>query len=45
MIEREMPAIVEAWFGSAFQRLHPRIQRLHQYGGTLKGHVDIRYGS
>ncbi len=45
MKEREMSALVEAWFGSAFQRLHPQIQQLHQHGGTLNGLVDVRYGT
>lgn len=45
MTECELPSVVEAWFRSAFERLHPQIQLLHRHGGTLNGYVDIRYGT
>jgi hypothetical protein len=36
---------VEDWFGDAFERLHPQLQALHRHGGTLRGAVEIRFGS
>lgn len=35
---------VVAWFGSHFERLHPRLQQLHRDGGTLEGTVTIVLG-
>ncbi|SHH70010.1 DUF4166 domain-containing protein [Massilia sp. CF038] len=40
-----MSDIVEHWFGTAFQQLHPLLQRLHRTGGVLSGPVQIRFGS
>lgn len=36
---------VEDWFGDAFERLHPQLQALHRHGGTLRGAVEIRFGT
>ena len=36
------PTLVETWFGPAFARLHPRLQRLHRRDGTLRGPVEVR---
>jgi hypothetical protein len=36
--------IVEHWFGSQFQRLHPHLQALHTHGGRLRGDVHVRFG-
>jgi hypothetical protein len=33
-----------AWFGDAFDQLHPSLRELHSKGGRLQGSVDIRYG-
>lgn len=33
---------VTRWFGPAFDRLHPLLQRLHREGGQLRGDVDVR---
>jgi hypothetical protein len=38
-------AVVEAWFGADFARLHPDLQALHRHGGRLRGAVDIQLGS
>lgn len=38
------PSAVEAWFGDAFARLHPRLQALHREGGQLSGPVVFRTG-
>jgi len=35
---------VEAWFGDAFNQLHPMLQQLHINGGTLAGKVQVRMG-
>jgi len=35
---------VEAWFGAAFQQLHPMLQQLHKNGGRLAGTVQVRMG-
>src|SRR5688572_17860126 len=37
--------LVETWFGPAFARLHPRLQRLHRRDGTLRGPVEVRVAS
>jgi hypothetical protein len=34
--------VVEGWFGDAYARLHPRLQRLHRHDGVLHGPVAIR---
>jgi len=34
--------LVEEWFGSAYARLHPRLQKLHRRDGVLRGPVDVR---
>jgi hypothetical protein len=39
-----MSTVVQAWFGSAFEQLDPRLQQLHRYGGMLRGSVDVRFG-
>lgn len=39
---RAAPTLVEAWFGDAFARLHPRLQRLHDRDRVLRGPVDVR---
>jgi hypothetical protein len=41
-MKRDDRTIVEAWFGPAFARLHPRLQRLHRRDGVLRGPVDVR---
>lgn len=38
------PHVVEAWFGTAFADLHPRLQALHRDGGVLKGPVEFETG-
>ena len=35
---------VAAWFGPAFDRLHPWLQQLHRQGGRLAGDVHISFG-
>jgi hypothetical protein len=40
-----MSTLVQSWFGSAFDELHPRLQQLHRHGGVLAGKVEVRYGS
>lgn len=35
---------VAAWFGPAFERLHPWLQQLHREGGRLGGDVHIAFG-
>jgi hypothetical protein len=37
-----MTTLVEDWFGPAYARLHPRLQRLHRRDGVLRGPVDVR---
>jgi hypothetical protein len=37
-------SVVEAWFGTAFADLHPRLQALHRDGGVLKGAVEFETG-
>lgn len=37
--------LVATWFGPAFADLHPMIQQLHRDGGTLRGPVQIEFGS
>ena len=37
--------LVEAWFGTSFARLHPRLQKLHRYDGALRGPVEVRVAS
>jgi hypothetical protein len=34
--------LVEQWFGPAFARLHPRLQKLHRHDGVLRGPVEVR---
>jgi hypothetical protein len=34
--------LVEEWFGSAYARLHPRLQKLHRRDGVLRGPVEVR---
>ena len=34
----------QAWFGDAFQDLHPLLQQLHIQGGTLEGEIDVTLG-
>jgi len=34
----------QAWFGEAFQGLHPLLQQLHIQSGTLEGEIDITLG-
>ena len=36
---------VEAWFGPAFALLHPQLQALHRGGRTLRGPVQLSFGS
>lgn len=35
----------EKWFGSRFSELHPLLRQLHRSGGTLRGEIDVRYGT
>lgn len=39
-----MSGLVGSWFGDAFAELHPRLQALHERGGTLRGEVEVTYG-
>jgi hypothetical protein len=34
--------LVEEWFGDAYARLHPRLQKLHRHDGVLRGPVEVR---
>lgn len=35
---------VVAWFGPAFEQLHPWLQQLHRRGGRLQGEVLLAFG-
>ncbi|MGH8030613.1 MAG: DUF4166 domain-containing protein [Arenimonas sp.] len=41
-MKRHERTVVEAWFGDAYARLHPRLQRLHRHDGVLRGPVGVR---
>jgi Domain of unknown function (DUF4166) len=36
--------VVKEWFGEAFSDLHPQLQFLHCYGGSLHGDVNLDFG-
>jgi hypothetical protein len=40
--QRGTQTLVEAWFGKAYARLHPRLQKLHRRDGVLRGPVEVR---
>ncbi len=37
-------SLVSNWFGEKFKSLHPQLQQLHLYGGTLSGAVTLSFG-
>jgi hypothetical protein len=43
-IDAAPPGAAQAWFGDAFERLHPLLQRLHRGGGMLEGVIAIDTG-
>jgi hypothetical protein len=45
MTARANKTVVETWFGDAYARLHPRLQRLHRFDGVMQGPVEVRLAS
>lgn len=45
MPSAESDNAVTRWFAAAFAQLHPLLQDLHRRGGTLRGTVEVRFGS
>ena len=43
-VEAACPGAAQAWFGDAFDCLHPTLQQLHSGGGILEGVISIETG-